>query len=283
MTQLLHQFLFTQTVNNRRDALRQAEEGEDDHGRKLLGLGLHELLLVQHRQHEVHKVGEDVDGQLGAVQGDRPAPGPVAPVEHPQPPPLHQYPHVTEQYERRAHADEDHLLAHACPQLIMAALPVIFRAAQLGVRLEEQAERDDQRHHPGEQAQQPGPVARGAGGAVAHRVAHGAVAVQRHRRERQEDVGGAADQDGEHEPAGAASQLRAQVDLVVEDAAHAQVEQRGHEQVEDEHEAGMTPEPLLADDGPVDDEVEEEQHREGRGGDVEAHAGVVAHLCSVVR
>ena len=274
VAQLLQELLFTQAVHDRRDALRQAEEGEDDHGRELLGPLLDELPFVQHRQHEVHKVREEEHRELAAVQGDRPAAGPVAPVQHPQPAALHQDPHVAVQDEQRAHADEQHLLQLAFPQLLPAALAVIVVPSGL----EQQAERDAQRHQPGEHAQQPGPVPRRAARRVAHRVAHGAVAVQRHHRERQEDVGAAADQDGDHGEAGGALRPRALVDLVVEDAARAQVDQGGQQQVEDEHEARVAPEVLHADDGGVDDEVEEEQHREGHGGDVEAHAGVVPRL-----
>lgn len=38
------------------------------------------------------------------------------------------------------------------------------------------------------------------------------------------------------------------------------------------------PEALLTHNGPVDDEVEEEEDREGSGGDVEANTGVVLIL-----
>lgn len=45
--------------------------------------------------------------------------------------------------------------------------------------------------------------------------------------------------------------------------------------MEDQHEARLAPQSLLPNYGPVDDEVEEEKNREGDGGHVEAHAGVV--------
>lgn len=270
VAQLLHKFLFAQAVNNRRNALRQAEEGEDDDGRQLFDVSLNEVAFEQNRQHVVDKVGQDVDGQLGAVQGDGPTPGSVAPVEHAEPPALHQYPHVAVQDDQRAHAYEDHLLVLVFLQLLSVTLPSV-----VVLPLEEQAERDHHGQQPGEHTQQPGPVGRGAGGRVAHRVAHGAEAVQSHGRERQEDVGGAADQDGDHGHAHGAARPRAAGALVVEDAAGAQVDQGGHQQVEQQHEAGMAAQPLFTDDSPVDDEVEEEEHREGHGGHVEAHAGVV--------
>lgn len=57
VTQLLQKFLFTQTINNRRNALRQTKESKDGHGGQLLGLCPYEPPVDQHSQHEVHKIG----------------------------------------------------------------------------------------------------------------------------------------------------------------------------------------------------------------------------------
>lgn len=215
-------------------------------------------MLSQSSQHEVHKVGEDAQSQLGAVQRDGSAPSPVASVQHPQSPPLPQNPHVRVQNHQRARAYEDHLLAFAPCQLLLPARP----ANGVVPWLRRQTERDQQRHSPGEQAQQPGPAARREGGSVAQWVAHGAEAVQSHDSERQQDVGGAADQQGDHRLARGAAGPRAHVDLVVEDAVGAHVDQRGHQQVKDQHEARLAAQTPGAHDGPVDDEVEEEEQRE---------------------
>lgn len=75
VTQLRLEFLFAQAINNRRDALRQAEEGKGNHGRELLGLLLNEPPFEEFGQDEIHKVREDEDRQLGAVQRDGPTPG----------------------------------------------------------------------------------------------------------------------------------------------------------------------------------------------------------------
>lgn len=270
MVQLHLQLLFAQPINNRRHALGQAEEGEDDDGGKLLGLLLNEPPPEELGQDEVHKVWEDEDCQLGAVQGDGPTAGQVAPVDHPQPPSLQQDPHVAVEDEHRAQGDEDHLLQLAVAQLLPTA-----RAGAPGVLPEEQTEGDGRRQEPAEPPQQPGPepARRGVGG-VAHGVAHGAVAVHSHEGQRQEDVGAAGDQDAHHGPAGVGARPGAQVDLVVEDAAHAEVEQGRQQQVEDQHEARVAAEQLHAQDGGADEEVEEKQQSEGDGGDTEADVGV---------
>lgn len=161
MIQLLQKFFFAQAVDNRRDALRHAEEGEDDHSCQLFGLSLNKALFTQNREHEVHKVGQEVNGQLGSVQGDGPAPGPVAPVENPEPPALPQNPHVAIEDEQRAHADEEHLLQLSSLQLG----PVTFLVA-LVVWLDEQVERDDQGQQPGDHPQHPGPVPEKRSGSV---------------------------------------------------------------------------------------------------------------------
>lgn len=102
--QLLHQLLLAQAVDDGRHALRQAEEGEDDHGAALLGLAAHHVALVQHRQHEADEVGQQEDGQLAEVQRDGPAAGAVAAVEHAEAAALQQDPDVAvrEGVRRRA-------------------------------------------------------------------------------------------------------------------------------------------------------------------------------------
>lgn len=109
-TQLLQKFLFTQTVNNWRNALRQTEESKNDNGGQLLGLPLNKLPLVENWKHEVHKVGEQVDSELGTVKGDRSASCPISAIEDPEPPSLHEYPHVAVENDQRAQPYKEHLL-----------------------------------------------------------------------------------------------------------------------------------------------------------------------------
>lgn len=97
--QLLHQLLLAQAVDHRRHALRQAEEGEDDHGAALLGLTADHVALLQHRQHEADKVGQEEDRQLAEVQRDGPAAGAVAAVEHAEAAALQQDPDVAAEEE----------------------------------------------------------------------------------------------------------------------------------------------------------------------------------------
>lgn len=99
--QLLHQLLLAQAVDHRRHALRQAEEGEDDHGAALLGLTADHVALLQHRQHEADKVGQEEDRQLAEVQRDGPAAGAVAAVEHAEAAALQQDPDVAAEDEEK--------------------------------------------------------------------------------------------------------------------------------------------------------------------------------------
>lgn len=156
------------------------------------------------------------------MQGNGSAASAVAPIEDPQPAALHQYPHVGVQNQSRAATDEHHLLRHSDSQLIR---PTVLFVLGVGVWLQEQAEWNKEGQEPSEEAQKPRPVARCAGGAVAHWVTHGTVSVHCHDSEGEEGVRGAANENCDHEKAGAASWSRDEVDLVVEDAAHAQVDE----------------------------------------------------------
>lgn len=124
--QLLHQLLLAQAVDHRRHALRQAEEGEDDHGAALLGLAADHVALLQHGQHEADKVGQEEDRQLAEVQRDGPAAGAVAAVEHAEAAALQQDPDVAaEEEEEKGSVQLEQL----------GLVLVIFRPVVLGLSL----------------------------------------------------------------------------------------------------------------------------------------------------